>query len=86
MKRAFFLLLGVISLPPIAHADKGDDYVACLVGKAATVLHKQKRPDTEKALAEAYKRCIEPKGLPENELEGISDYVNMQVEAMAAKR
>ncbi|MFS2324589.1 hypothetical protein U2P60_04075 [Brucella sp. H1_1004] len=86
MKRVFFLFLGVISLPAIAHADKSDDYVACLVGKAATVLHKQKRPDTEKALAEAYKRCKEPKGLPENELEGISDYVNMQVEAMAAKR
>lgn len=86
MKRAFILFLGVIFLPSIAHADKSDDYVACLVGKTATVLHKQKRPDTEKALAEAYKRCKEPKGLPENELEGISDYVNMQVEAMAAKR
>ena len=86
MKRAFILILGVIFLPAIAHADKSDDYVACLVGKAATVLHKQKRPDTDKALAEAYKRCKEPRGLPENELEGISDYVNMQVEAMAAKR
>lgn len=86
MKRVFILFLGVIFLPAIAHADKSDDYVACLIGRAATVLHKQKRSDTGKALAEAYKRCKEPKGLPENELEGISDYVNMQVEAMAAKR
>lgn len=86
MTRAFILILGLTCLPALAHADKSDDYVACLVGKAATVLHKQKRPDTDKALAEAYKRCKEPKGLPENELEGISDYVNMQVEAMAAKR
>lgn len=86
MKRAFILFLGVIFLPAIAHADKGDDYVACLIGSAATALHKQKKPDSNKALAHAYKVCKEPKGLHENELEGISDYVNIQVEAMAATR
>lgn len=65
-----------------AQADAGDDYVACLIGRASVALHQQEKKDSGSALAEAYKHCAEPQGVSENELEGISDYVNMQVEAM----
>lgn len=78
------LSVGLVSATS-AQADPGDDYVACLIGGAAIVLHKQDRKDSGKALEGAYKRCKEPKGIAENELEGISDYVALQVEAMASQ-
>lgn len=65
-----------------AYADKSDDYVACLVGRAAVALHKQSKKDSGKALETAYRQCKEPKGVPEAELEGLSDYANTMVEAM----
>lgn len=65
-----------------AQAEASDDYVACLIGRASVSLHGQVRKDSSSALSEAYKHCEEPQGVSENELEGISDYVNMQVEAM----
>ncbi len=79
-----FLSTALISATS-AHADPGDDYVACLIGRAAVVLHKQDRKDSSKALEEAYKRCKDPKGIAETELEGIGDYVSMQVDAMASQ-
>ncbi|WHA40147.1 hypothetical protein [Agrobacterium larrymoorei] len=78
---AVFTLISTATIP--AYADQSDDYVACLVGKAAVALHKQSRKDSGKALEIAYRRCKEPKGVSENELEGLSDYVSMQVDAMA---
>lgn len=65
-----------------AQADASDDYVACLIGRASVAIHRQEKKDSGSALAEAYKHCAEPQGASENELEGISDYVNTQVEAM----
>ncbi len=65
-----------------ARADSADDYVSCLIGRAGVAIHKQEKRDSGKALEVAYKQCKEPKGITEEELEGISDYVNMQVEAM----
>lgn len=66
-----------------AHADDADDYVACLIGRAAVAMHKQDRPDSGKALEIAYRQCTEPKDISGDELEGLADYVNTQVEAMA---
>lgn len=78
----FVLLLAVTPAP--AHADASDDYVACLVGRAAVALHKQDKKDSGKALEIAYRQCREPKGVSENELEGLSDYVSTLVDAMAS--
>lgn len=68
-----------------AHADQSDDYVACLIGRAAVALHKQAKKDGSKALETAYSRCKEPTGIQENELEGLADYVSTQVDAMASQ-
>ncbi|UIY28319.1 hypothetical protein LZK73_15225 [Neorhizobium galegae] len=51
-------------IPTTGHADAGDDYVACLIGRAAVVLHKQAKKDSGKALEVVYKQCKQPKGLP----------------------
>lgn len=85
---ATYLLLSTSAttiLPAHANADQSDDYVACLVGRAAVALHKQRTNDSGKALKAAYRQCKEPKGVPENELEGLADYVSMQVDAMASQ-
>lgn len=69
-----------------ANADSSDDYVACLVGRSAVALHSQSDSKLDAlALQEiAYAACAEPRDVDEQELEGISDFVNMMVEAMAA--
>lgn len=67
----------------VVHADDADDYVACLIGRAAVAMHKQERRDSSKALEIAYRQCAEPKDISGEELEGLADYVNTQVEAMA---
>ena len=81
-------LLTAISLALVpatyAHADDSDDYAACLIGRAAVGLHKQDRKDGSKALEAAHKRCKEPKGVSETELEGIGDFASTMVEAMAS--
>jgi hypothetical protein len=83
---AYLLLstLGLAVTPAPAKADPSDDYVACLVGRAAVALHKQSKKDSGKALEIAHRQCREPKGLSENELEGLSDYVSTLVDAMAS--
>lgn len=78
--KAVFISLITFAVP--AYADQSDDYVACLVGRAAVALHKQAKKDSGKALEIAYRRCKEPKGMTETELEGLADYVSMQVDAM----
>jgi hypothetical protein len=67
----------------VAHADDADDYVACLIGRAAVAMHKQEKRDSGKALEVAYSQCTEPKDSSGGELEGLADYVNTHVEAMA---
>lgn len=81
---AIALFLGLFFVTS-AHADAGDNYVACIVGRAAVALHAQTQKDSGKALEAAFKHCKEPKGIGETELEGISDYANMMVDRMAAE-
>ena len=80
---AMAMLLALAAVTP-AHADASDDYAACLIGKAAVALHKQDRKSGGTALEAAYKRCKEPKGISESELEGVGDFANTMVEAMAS--
>lgn len=81
-------LLPIVAIASSCHAQvKGskasDDYVACLIGRAAVALHAQTKGDVDKAQAAAYKVC-KPKGkIDEQEGEGISDFVNMMVTKMA---
>lgn len=79
------VLISLLTAAAPAHADQSDDYVACLVGRAAVALHKQNKKDSGKALEIAYRQCREPADLSENELEGLADYVSMQVDAMASR-
>ncbi|CAN7506136.1 hypothetical protein [Neorhizobium sp. LjRoot104] len=79
-------ILGVMLAATSAQADASDDYAACLIGRAAVTLHKQARKDSDKALEVAHQLCREPKGVSENELEGISDYASKMVEAMPSGR
>lgn len=85
MRNTFVLLALATLMPTSAFADAGDNYVACLVGRAAVTLHGQAKKDSGKALEAAFKHCKEPKGIDETELEGISDYANMLVDRMAAE-
>lgn len=75
------LLALLISTPALA--DVSDDYAACLIGKAAVELHKQAEKDADKARELAYAACAEPE-MDENEAEGLSDFVNDRIEALAA--
>lgn len=63
---------------------EGDDYVACLIGRAAVALHRNEK-DSSGALEVAFKKCKPSKKISENELEGISDFANMMIEKMASK-
>ena len=70
-------------IPQLAHAGTSDDYVACVIGTAVVNLHNGS--SNEEAVAKAWTVC-EPlsKGIGENELEGISDFVYMTFEKLAA--
>jgi len=65
--------------------DPVDDYVACLIGKAAVALQHGAK-DSTAAQTEAYKHCKEPKSLKDPETEGVSDYVNIMVMSMAGEQ
>lgn len=83
MKHALLAALLLLSGPAVA--DTADDYVACLIGRAAVELGKQDGPkDAQKAQEVAYSQCPEPVMADDVEPDGISDYVNMSVEALAA--
>jgi hypothetical protein len=71
-------------IPGFAFANAEDDYVACMIGRSALALYKQEKKDSDKAQAVAYKHCrkLEPKYGNEGG-EGVSDYINMQVEKLA---
>ena len=77
------LSLALVPAAP-AHADTSDDYAACLIGRAAVVLHKQDMKDSAKALEAAFVRCKEPGDVSEAELEGIGDFATMMIEVMAS--
>ena len=79
----YWLLLLVFVAGP-AFADPTDDYVACVIGKSAVALHKQPLGEKDAGMAQkiAYGLCSEPK-LDGEEGEGVSDYINISVEAIA---
>lgn len=89
MKHALFAALVLLSGQ--AFASPNDDYVACLIGRAAVALLKQNPPmtDAEAAQEVAYGFCPEPASIatdPNGEaVESVSDYVNLMVERMAAE-
>ncbi|MEP9390417.1 hypothetical protein [Mesorhizobium sp. KR9-304] len=89
MKTALIAALLFTASP--AFASPEDDYVACLIGRAAVALLKQNPPMTNAEAAQevAYGFCPEPASIgadPNGEaVEGISDYVNLMVERMAAE-
>lgn len=85
MKHALFAFALVSAGPALA--DANDDYVACLIGQSAVVLHKQKTKDAYEAQEIAYDLCPQPpdESPDGGESEGISDYVNLMVERMAAE-
>lgn len=65
-------------------ADPTDDYVACLVGRSAVALNQQTgAKDAAAAQKLAYSHCKKPKGLNPDESEGLLDFVNIAVEAIA---
>lgn len=76
-----FLVAALLFTASPALASPEDDYVACLIGRAAVELHGGTKNALD-AQEEAYKVCPEPQ-MDEQEAEGLSDYVNLMVERMA---
>jgi hypothetical protein len=83
VRRVALVAAFVTVIPQIAYAEASDDYVACVIGKAVVNLHKGSSHDD--AVAKAWIAC-EPlnKEISENELEGISDFVYLTFEKLAA--
>lgn len=77
------LLFAALLLSSPALADATDDYAACLIGQSAVELHKGAK-DALDAQEAAYKVCKAPE-MEENEAEGLSDFVNVSVEKLAAR-
>jgi hypothetical protein len=77
-------ILGGLDLANAQAPKKEDDYVACLIGQAAVVLHKQgSKKDAKAAQTKAYSICKPVGTLSHGSTEGIGDYVNMMVQKMA---
>jgi hypothetical protein len=81
MKSALIAAMLLTACPAFADAD--DDYVACLIGRAAVALHSGKDANTAQDLA--YEACPAPPSSGDDEDEGLGDYVNLMVERMAAE-
>lgn len=81
MKSALVAAMLLMATPALADAD--DDYVACLIGRAAVALHSGK--DANAAQDMAYKACPAPPSTGDEADEGLDDYVNLMVERMAAE-
>ncbi len=77
------LLIAALLLATPALASPEDDFIACLVGRAAVALQTEK--DAEKAQQIAYDACEQPELAPDTELDGLEDYVALMVERMAAE-
>lgn len=80
------LIFALLTIP--AFASPKDDYVACLIGQAAVALHNQSAKDAASAQEIAYDLCgemVDGVNIPEQEREGLGDYVNLMVERMAAE-
>jgi hypothetical protein len=76
---AFFAAGSALALQESAE----DKYVACVIGKAAVLMHHGS--DVTTAAAAAWDECasIEPPNLPSEEGEGISDFVYLTLEDIA---
>jgi len=84
MKKAIAaLVLSSFVLPGIAYADAEDEYVACVIGHAAVALKNMQKKDSNEAQAIAYKKCKTPRGIEGDEVEGVSDFINLQVMKLA---
>lgn len=81
------LLIALTMLATPAYADVADDYVACLIGQSAVALYEQgDNKDADAAQEVAFGKCPEPTGISsENEIEGLLDYVNKSVQAIAGE-
>lgn len=80
-----FILIALLLASAPALADANDDYAACLIGQSAVALQNG-APDADAAQASAHKLCKEPAGIAENEAEGLLDFVNSTVQAIAAAK
>lgn len=81
------LIFATVLFATPAFADAADDYVACLVGQSAVALHDQgDKKDADAAQEIAFAKCPEPTGISgETEIEGLLDYVNKSVQAIAGE-
>lgn len=85
MKAALIVL--ALLAPGPAWADAVDDYVACLIGRAAVALHAQGgEVDVDKALDVAYEACDEPADYGDAEPDGVDDMVLFTTEKIAGVR
>jgi hypothetical protein len=81
---AGFCLPGLLTTSTRANPKANDDYVACLIGRAAVALHNQSgTKDAAKAQQVAYRQCKTKGRIDHEEGEGVSDFVNIMVERMA---
>jgi hypothetical protein len=74
----------------LGHADKQQDWAACLIGQSAFALldiQNSAKPEEEwpdAAQEIAYKKCKKPAGVDEQDMEGMDDFVNATVLSIAA--
>lgn len=74
----------LLSASSNAFANEVDDYVACLIGQSAVALQAQEGQKSADAAQDvAYKRCKEPVIPADIEMDGLEDFVNMSVVAIA---
>ena len=80
--KAVIFAIALLGAGP-ALADAGDDYVACLIGRSAVALGQQAVKDANEAQYVAYSQCAEPEDYGSSEPDGVVDFVNQAVEALA---
>jgi hypothetical protein len=80
---AAFGLLAAGATTTLAAESAGDAYAACVIGKAAVLMHHSADIDT--AAAVAWQEC-EPlnSGIDDEEGEGIADFVYVTLEKLAS--
>lgn len=75
------LIASLVFVAAPAWGEALDDYVACMIGRSAVVLHEQTKKDAYEAQEIAYDLCP----APANTDDGVGDYINLMVEKMAAE-
>jgi hypothetical protein len=78
------LIFAAVLVASPALADPIDDYVSCMIGQSAVALHAQPAPkDSARAQEAAHKLCPEPASYGDDEPDGVGDFINLAVEAIA---